>query len=103
MTVDMSTILISPQASFGESIQRPPYGPIQGDDVKRHQRDAEYQPRIVTAIGCLGDVCTQSVCAWMLVSPARHCSDNARIPRSAGGGDRPRDVVWKDTGQHYIL
>src|SRR5450631_2086180 len=101
--VDISVTSIGAESSFGKSVERAPHGSVKRDHIERHDGNAEDQSWIVSALGCLSNVCTEPVSGQVGVAPARDFGDDARVPRAARRGDGARNVVRKDARQHHVL
>src|ERR1700691_1337791 len=90
------------KTTFSEGIERPPEQSVEERHQNAHDGDAENDPREVTGLGGLGDVGAEAAGRQMGVAPACDFRDDGGVPRSAGGGDGPCDVIGENAGQHDL-
>src|SRR6516225_10276902 len=93
---------IEPRAALGEGIKRSPQQSIHRDDEQRHDGNPESDPRIVAGFCHLGDIRAQPRSAQFGRSPADGLGDDARIPGTAGGGDRAGNIIGEDPGKQDL-
>src|SRR5580658_10974496 len=89
---------IKPELSFRVEIERTPERAIDQNDEQAHHGDAKHNAMEIAGIGLFRNIGAEALRYEAVVSPTRHFSNDARIPRSAGGGDCAGHIVGKDGG-----
>src|SRR5712671_7202103 len=87
------------EATLSEGIERPPEQPVEERHQNAHDGDAENDPREVTGFCRSCYIGTETGGRQMDVAPACDFGDDRGIPRSAGCGDGPRDVIGENPRQ----
>src|ERR1700678_2432220 len=85
-----------PELAFRVEIERTPERAIDQNNEQAHHGDAEHNAMEIASIGLLRNISAESLRYDAVVSPTRHFGDDARIPRSAGRGDRTGHIIGKD-------
>src|SRR5262245_33214750 len=89
---------VQTKAPLRQPIESPPEQAVERNDVDGHDANPEHDSRIVSALGCLGDVGAEARRLELGVAPAGNFGDDARVPRSSGRRQCAGHVVWKDPG-----
>src|SRR5262249_9158878 len=79
---------VEPEATFGETIERPPQQPVDQHHEQRHHADAQHDARIVAGLRRFGDIGAEPGGLELDIAPIGHFRNDAGVPRAARRGER---------------